>query len=126
MARPKRPVEEKKCYKYEITDVEAAYQIFMNPDKEKFDKIKESINANDGFCPCRLEHIPENRCMCKQFRERDSEGWCKCRAYFKKARTAKQAQAYKSQEFAANEKKEKAAMKEMDKESKEAQKREDE
>jgi hypothetical protein len=120
-----KPVVKKEAYHYDISDVEAAYQIFKNPDEEKWEEIRQRIKDNDGYCPCRLERVPENRCMCQQFLNRDSEGWCKCRAYFKKARTKKAAAAYKSTEFALNEKKERELEKKMNAEEKKQKEQEE-
>ena len=33
-------------------------------DKEKVKEIRDAIKANSGFCPCKIEKIPENKCMC--------------------------------------------------------------
>ena len=45
--------------------------------------IKELVDANDGYCPCAVEHIPETECMCKEFREKDTPGLCLCGRYEK-------------------------------------------
>ncbi len=49
--------------------------------------IREGLQAKDGYCPCRLERIPENKCICKEFREQmadpDFEGYCHCMLYYK-------------------------------------------
>ena len=120
MARTKRKPEKKPEYKYVTTEVEAKYKIFMNPDIEKRAAIKERVMANDGYCPNRNGRSPENKCMCKQFQERDSEGFCKCRLYYKEERTKKAAAAYLSSTFEVNEKKEKELEKQMAKEEKAA------
>ena len=31
--------------------------------------VKEGLAKKDGYCPCRLERTPENKCMCKEFKE---------------------------------------------------------
>ena len=46
-------------------------------------QIKELVDANDGFCPCAIQHIPENVCPCKDFREQKEPGLCLCGRYEK-------------------------------------------
>lgn len=122
MAKQKSQQPKKLAYQYDISDVEAAYKVFRNPDSKKFEEIRNRLNENDGYCPSRGNQLSENRCMCVQFRNRDSEGWCKCRLYFKEARTKKQAAAFKNSEFTVNEKKEKELEKQLAKEEKLKQK----
>jgi len=116
MAKAKK--KEKPLYKYTISDMEAKYKIFMNPDIEKRTILRQRVKDNDGYCPSREGRDPLNRCICRQFMERDSEGFCKCRLYFKEARTKKQAEAYKNAELEVNEKKEKELVKQIEAEEK--------
>jgi hypothetical protein len=51
-------------------------------DQEEEKKIRQAIADNDGYCPCKLIKLPENKCMCKDFKEQ-KEGWCHCGLYFK-------------------------------------------
>lgn len=59
----------------------------LNENKEIVKKIKDGLKAKDGYCPCRLQKIPENKCICKEFREQiadpDFEGYCHCMLYYK-------------------------------------------
>lgn len=61
--------------------------IKLNPDEKIVSVIKDGLKKKNGYCPCRLEIIPENKCMCKEFREQiadpDFEGFCHCRLYYK-------------------------------------------
>lgn len=61
--------------------------IKFNPDEKIVAAIKEGLKKKNGYCPCRLEMIPENKCMCKEFREQiadpNFEGFCHCRLYYK-------------------------------------------
>lgn len=61
--------------------------IRLNEDAELVNAIKEGLAKKGGYCPCRLEKIPENKCMCKEFREQiadpDFEGYCHCMLYYK-------------------------------------------
>lgn len=60
--------------------IQTRIEIIADPDKKK--EILDALKANDNYCPCRLERIPENKCMCKQFREQE-EGICHCGLYIK-------------------------------------------
>lgn len=61
--------------------------ITLNPNKELVTKIKDGLKKKDGYCPCRLERTPENKCMCKEFREQIKDpnftGYCHCMLYYK-------------------------------------------
>lgn len=55
-----------------------------NPDKELVKRIREKLKAEGGYCPCRLKHTPDTKCMCREFREqidRGEEGACHCGLY---------------------------------------------
>ena len=48
------------------------------------DNAQANVDANDGYCPCKIGHIPDNKCMCKQFRDliqNDYQGLCDCGLY---------------------------------------------
>ena len=49
---------------------------------DEVQEFRASVKANEGYCPCRLEHTPDTKCMCKEFREQDS-GLCHCGLYYK-------------------------------------------
>lgn len=53
-------------------------------DKELEAEVLEALKKNDGYCPCKLEHIPDNKCMCKDFREQEN-GECHCGLYVKES-----------------------------------------
>lgn len=59
----------------------------LNENEEVVKKVKDGLKKNGGYCPCRLEKIEENKCMCKEFRERikdpNFEGYCHCMLYYK-------------------------------------------
>lgn len=46
------------------------------------DQIRQALKENQNYCPCKLEKIPENKCMCKEFREQEY-GSCHCGLYVK-------------------------------------------
>ena len=62
-------------------------KITLNPDESVVKKIKEGLAKKGGYCPCRLAKTPENKCMCKEFRDQiadpDYEGFCHCMLYYK-------------------------------------------
>ena len=57
-------------------------KIKLNPDKEEAEHILRAVKENDGYCPCRLLRIPENKCICQEFKEQE-EGYCHCGLYLK-------------------------------------------
>ena len=62
--------------------------VLLNSDKETVKIVKEGLKRTGGYCPCRLERTPDNKCMCKEFRQQiedpDFEGFCHCRLFYKK------------------------------------------
>ena len=64
-----------------------AIKVMLNDDTNLVNKIKEKLKTNDGYCPCVLTKRPEDKCMCKHFREQISqgiEGECHCGLYVAK------------------------------------------
>ena len=61
--------------------------IRLNENKEVVERIKAGLEKKGGYCPCRLERTPENKCMCKEFRDQiadpNFEGYCHCFLYYK-------------------------------------------
>ena len=59
----------------------------LNEDAAMVQTIKEGLKAKGGYCPCRLEKTPENKCICKEFKEQMAdptfEGFCHCMLYYK-------------------------------------------
>ena len=103
-------------YQYKTSEMEAKYRIFMNrPSQEVFEEKLAKVKANNGRCLC---NINTPLCMCNEFLERDSEGFCECGIYYKEARTAAQAQKYLESTFEVDEKREK----ELEREAKKAEK----
>ena len=62
-------------------------KIRFNDDPKVVATIREGLRRKDGYCPCRLQRIPEHICMCHEFRDdiadHDFEGYCHCRLYYK-------------------------------------------
>ena len=62
--------------------------VVLNPDESVVKMIRDGLERTGGYCPCRLERIEENKCMCKEFKDQiadpEYEGFCHCRLYYKK------------------------------------------
>lgn len=62
-------------------------RIKVNDDKEVVDTIRRGLKERNGYCPCRIEKIPENKCICEEFRKQmedpNFEGYCHCMLYYK-------------------------------------------
>ncbi len=62
-------------------------KIKFNEDKKTVDLIREGLIKKEGYCPCRLQKIEDNICMCREFREQiadpNFEGYCHCKLYYK-------------------------------------------
>ena len=59
-------------------------KIIENPNKDFVAKIRTQLKINDGYCPCRLEKKPENKCICKEFKDMidsNTPGMCHCGLY---------------------------------------------
>lgn len=56
--------------------------IKLSEDKELVQEIRQELEANGGFCPCRIEKTEDTKCMCKEFREQEI-GECHCGLYVK-------------------------------------------
>ena len=58
-------------------------KITLNQDKEVVNTIREGLKRTGGYCPCRLERTEETKCMCKEFKDPNYEGYCHCMLYYK-------------------------------------------
>lgn len=59
-------------------------KIIFNNDRELVNIIKEKLKENDGYCPCKLIHNTDNKCMCKEFKDmikQGIQGECHCGLY---------------------------------------------
>lgn len=43
-------------------------QIKQTEDKELLEEILKQLEENDYYCPCHLTKTPDDKCMCKTFR----------------------------------------------------------
>lgn len=59
----------------------------LNENKEVVEQIRQGLKSKDGYCPCRVGKLPENKCMCQEFRDQiadpNFEGYCHCMLYYK-------------------------------------------
>ena len=59
-------------------------KVVISQDKERVAMIREQLKKNGGYCPCRLIHNEDTKCICKEFRdliESDVAGKCHCGLY---------------------------------------------
>lgn len=57
-------------------------RISVNSDQGVVAEVRKALAANEGYCPCKLVHTPDTKCMCREFREQPS-GACHCGLYIK-------------------------------------------
>lgn len=53
------------------------YKMVLNPNPMVVKKVYHAIWENDGYCPSKVERIPENRCPCANF----YRGNCNCNLF---------------------------------------------
>ena len=58
-------------------------KIIPNPDKEMYEAVTKEVKANDGYCCCRLVRDKNTRCVCKDFKNQQTEGLCYCERFMK-------------------------------------------
>lgn len=62
-------------------------RIRENEDKAVVTAVREGLRQTGGYCPCRQERTPENKCICQEFRAQmadpEFEGYCHCMLYYK-------------------------------------------
>ena len=59
-------------------------RIQKTTDSVLAEQIIDMLKANDWYCPCKIEHLVENRCICEDMRERVPVGeYCHCGLYKK-------------------------------------------
>ncbi len=62
----------------------AFYTIQKNKDKDFFNEISKKVSENDGYCPCMIDRNEDTKCICKEFKEQKTGGYCHCKRYYKK------------------------------------------
>lgn len=58
-------------------------KIIKNPDKEQYKEITKAVIDNSNYCPCSVLRNEDTKCMCKEFREQTTEGFCHCQRFYK-------------------------------------------
>ncbi len=62
-------------------------RIIFNKDEKITNALRNAVKKKDGYCPCRVNKVEDNYCMCKEFRDQiadpNFEGYCHCRLYYK-------------------------------------------
>ncbi len=62
-------------------------KVTFNENKEIVKDIQEGLARTGGYCPCKLQHTEENKCMCEEFKAQikdpEFEGYCHCMLYYK-------------------------------------------
>ena len=62
-------------------------RIRENENRDVVLAVREGLRISGGYCPCRQDRTPENKCICAEFREQladpDFEGYCHCKLYYK-------------------------------------------
>ena len=59
------------------------YVVNPSPDWEHRKKIELAIKENGGYCCCALEKTEDTKCICKDFQEQVSSGFCHCGRFYK-------------------------------------------
>jgi len=62
-------------------------KVKLNENEEVVKTIKEGLEKNGGYCPCRVEKNDDTKCMCTEFKRQiadpEFEGYCHCMLYYK-------------------------------------------
>ena len=58
-------------------------KIIKNPGEDMYEAVTKEVQANDGYCCCRLVRDSHTRCMCKDFKDQQTEGLCYCERFMK-------------------------------------------
>lgn len=58
--------------------------IRINSNQDLAREVQKQLIENNGYCPCALEKTPDTKCICKDFRDKISNGYkgeCHCGLY---------------------------------------------
>lgn len=58
-------------------------KIFQNPNKNEYAEITKDVESNDGYCPCVHTKSVHTKCICLEFKNQNTEGFCRCGRYKK-------------------------------------------
>lgn len=59
-------------------------KVVKTDDRQLRSEVEQGLENHKGYCPCRLEHTPDTKCMCKEFRDQIAKGipgTCHCGLY---------------------------------------------
>ena len=82
----------KMTFSFNINSIERTFKIYdfnISLDEDRADRLLKAENKyieklKYPFCPCKVEHIEDNICPCKDCIEEIKEnGYCICKMYFK-------------------------------------------
>lgn len=62
-------------------------KVIITTDEGIKKQVLEGLKQNDGYCPCAIEHIPDTKCKCKEFRDAINNGIlgeCRCGLFINK------------------------------------------
>ncbi|MFA5406122.1 MAG: ferredoxin-thioredoxin reductase catalytic domain-containing protein [Candidatus Nanoarchaeia archaeon] len=77
-------VSEKELLRQRLEAYAKREGISFNPNKEAVEHLLDALVKKDGYCPCRRELIPENKCPCVFSKaEIKKDGHCLCMLFFK-------------------------------------------
>lgn len=67
--------------------IDAVLHIRFNKDwdVQHIARFQHALNDNGGHCVCQPQKVPDNMCMCKEFLEQKTPGFCRCGAFEKYA-----------------------------------------
>ena len=62
-------------------------KVRLNENQDVVNTVREGLKRTGGYCPCRIQRIPENICICREFKEQmtdpEFKGYCHCKLYCK-------------------------------------------
>jgi ferredoxin-thioredoxin reductase catalytic subunit len=58
-------------------------KITVNPNEKIVKEVRQKLQENDFYCPCKLIKNKDTKCMCKEFLEQKENGYCHCNLYYK-------------------------------------------
>lgn len=71
----------------EIRELFEKGAVTLNPNAEMAKKVAQGVIRKNGFCPCRIQKLPEYFCPCDEFKmqlqDESYHGLCHCKLYMK-------------------------------------------
>ena len=72
-----------------IKEMNKEYISIPNPNFVFRKEIEDNIKNNDGYCITTTEHNDDTKCPCKEFKEQNQTGLCRCGQFYKILRAPK-------------------------------------